>query len=98
MRQQASGVGCQERRGEGEKRRRGEEEKGKSGMRIHEYQAKQILRDAGVDLTKPDAIEAALQRFNETVTGLEALLPRLQAEEAAKQPQKPGKPTKKKGK
>jgi len=38
-----------------------------------------LLRDAGVDLTRPDAIEAALALFDETVTELEALLPALQA-------------------
>ncbi len=33
-----------------------------------------LLRDAGVDLSKPDAIESALQRFDRTVTELAELL------------------------
>ena len=33
-----------------------------------------LLRDAGVDLSKPDAIESALQRFDRTVTELATLL------------------------
>ena len=33
-----------------------------------------ILRQAGVDLTRPDAIESALRMFDETLTELEALL------------------------
>ena len=33
-----------------------------------------LLRKAGVDLTRPDAIEAALQRFDRTVTELAELL------------------------
>jgi oligoendopeptidase F len=37
----------------------------------------EILRRAGVDLTRPDAIEAALQMFEETLSGLEVLLPTL---------------------
>ncbi len=45
-----------------------------------------ILRGAGVDLARPDAIEAAMKRFDATVTELEALLPRLKAEEAATRP------------
>ena len=56
----------------------------------------QELFHPGVDLTRPDAIEAALRRFDTTVTELEALLPRLQAEDATKLPAKPAK--KKKGK
>ena len=40
-----------------------------------------LLREAGVDLTQPDAIDAALVLFDETVTELEALLPALQATE-----------------
>jgi len=42
-----------------------------------------LLREAGVDLTQPDAINAALVLFDETVTELEALLPGLQAAEEA---------------
>jgi oligoendopeptidase F len=34
----------------------------------------ELLKGAGVDLTKPDAIEAALKRFDRTVTDLAALL------------------------
>jgi oligoendopeptidase F len=34
----------------------------------------ELLNGAGVDLTKPDAIEAALKRFDRTVTDLAALL------------------------
>jgi oligoendopeptidase F len=34
----------------------------------------EILRGAGVDLTTPEPIEAALKRFDETVTELEALM------------------------
>jgi oligoendopeptidase F len=33
-----------------------------------------LLRDAGVDLSKPDAIKSALQRFDRTVTELAGLL------------------------
>jgi len=33
-----------------------------------------LLRDAGVDLSKPDAIEAALERFDRTITELAKLL------------------------
>jgi oligoendopeptidase F len=33
-----------------------------------------LLRGAGVDLTRPDAIEAALRRFDRTVTELAGLL------------------------
>jgi oligoendopeptidase F len=33
-----------------------------------------LLRAAGVDLTKPDAVEAALTRFDDTITELEQLL------------------------
>jgi len=36
-----------------------------------------LLQDAGVDLTKPDAIEAALKLFDETLTELEATPPAL---------------------
>jgi oligoendopeptidase F len=36
-----------------------------------------LLREAGVDLTRPDAIEAALRMFDETLTELEELLPTL---------------------
>ncbi|MFH1467140.1 MAG: oligoendopeptidase F [Pseudomonadota bacterium] len=42
----------------------------------------EILAGAGVDLTTPAPIEAALKLFDETVSELEALLPKLQAEEA----------------
>ena len=34
----------------------------------------ELLRGAGVDLSKPDAIESALQRFDLTVTELAELL------------------------
>jgi len=44
----------------------------------------EILAGAGVDLTKPDAIEAAVQLFDETLTELEELLPKLAAEDAMK--------------
>ena len=37
-----------------------------------------ILAGAGVDLTKPDAIVAALESFDATITELEALLPELE--------------------
>ncbi len=37
-----------------------------------------ILRDAGVDLSRPDAIEAALELFAATLDELEALLPALE--------------------
>jgi len=43
----------------------------------------ELLAEAGVDLTKPDAINAALALFDETVTELETLLPALQAEAEA---------------
>jgi oligoendopeptidase F len=36
-----------------------------------------LLREAGVDLRRPDAIEAALRMFDETLAELEALLPTL---------------------
>ena len=36
-----------------------------------------LLRKAGVDLTRPDAIEAALRTFDETLAELEELLPKL---------------------
>ncbi len=39
-----------------------------------------ILKGAGVDLTTPEPIEAALKRFDETVTELEALVDKLEAE------------------
>ncbi|MBN1335950.1 MAG: oligoendopeptidase F [Deltaproteobacteria bacterium] len=55
----------------------------------------EILRGAGVDLTKADAIEAALRRFDQTVTELEALLPRLKAEQAKPSPE-PKRPARKK--
>jgi len=38
----------------------------------------EILKGAGVDLSKPDAINLALQQFDETLTELEALLPQLE--------------------
>ncbi len=34
----------------------------------------ELLKDAGVDLTKPDAIEAAMKRFERTVTELAEIL------------------------
>ena len=34
----------------------------------------ELLRGAGVDLTKPDAIAAALELFDRTLTELEAIL------------------------
>ena len=40
----------------------------------------EILKGAGVDLTTPAPIEAALKRFDETVTELEALVDKLEAE------------------
>ncbi len=42
-----------------------------------------ILRGAGVDLSRPDAIEAALGVFRDTLDELEALLPALEAAAAA---------------
>ena len=39
----------------------------------------EILKGAGVDLTTPEPIEAAMKRFDETVTELEALVAELEA-------------------
>ena len=44
----------------------------------------EILAGAGVDLTQPDAIESAILLFDETLTELEELLPKLAAEDAMK--------------
>ena len=41
-----------------------------------------LLRDAGVDLSRPDAIEAALARFSRSLGELEALLPALEEQAA----------------
>ena len=45
----------------------------------------EILKGAGVDLTTPAPIEAALKRFDATVTELEALVAELEAAEAAEE-------------
>ncbi len=45
----------------------------------------EILAGAGVDLTTPEPIEAAMKRFDATVTELEALVAEIEAAEAAQQ-------------
>jgi len=55
----------------------------------------ELLKGAGVDLTRPDAVTAALKVFDQTVTELDALLPQIQPPPVAPPVVPPAKPKKK---